>query len=234
MQRLEEMERTAGTIVPSEMETSVNSQGQRSRIARYRADAALKLRGDKTFWLAIPAYQSFTTDGTADNTETFNLSHSVTDTPATQSVVVWLDGDYYGSPDAVDYDADTIDVTDAGTGSTVHVYYISDAPCTLEVRKAVPDSSTRSSQRLYRSNVGLVHGTRQAEQGESLNVGGAPLKGFVAADMTIDVYAKAPYTIRFEDPDGDNTEPTNAMVNLPTIEGRGEVPGLKSAIKDGM
>jgi hypothetical protein len=231
IERLQQAERTPGTIVPAEMDTSVNSQGQRSRIARYRADAAVMLRGDKPFRLALPAYYGDTTDGTADNTETFSLPHSVVDAPATQSVVVWLDGDYYGAPDAVDYQNDTIDVTDAGTGSNLHVYYISDAPATLEIRKAVPDSSTSSSKRVYKTNAALVHGTKQSEQPEYLNIGSTQLGGFVAADMTVDVYVDAPYNVRFSDPDGDGTEPTNAMLNLPVFEGRREIRGLKAAVK---
>ncbi len=90
--------------------------------------------------LAIPAYQQETTNATADDSEQFNLGHSVTDTPVTQPVVVWLDGEYYGTPDSVDYDNDTVTVTDSGTDSTVHIYYISDAAASLETarRRATP------------------------------------------------------------------------------------------------
>lgn len=231
MQRLRQTDRRPSHIVPDDMETTVTSQGQRSRLGRYRADTAVMLRGGKPFRIAVPAYYGDTTDGSAGDTETFNLPHSVVDTPATQSVVVWLDGDYYGAPDAVDFDADTIDVTDPSTNSNLHVYYISDAPATLEIRKAVPDSTTSSSQRVYQANTGLVHGTQQTEQPERLSVGGSPLHGFVASDMTVDAYIKAPYTVRWTDPDGDGTEPTNAMLNLPIMEGRAEVSGLKAAIK---
>lgn len=231
MERLRQTDRRPSHIVPDDMDTSVTSQGQRSRLGRYRADTAVMLRGDKPFRIAVPAYYGDTTDGSAGDSETFDLPHSVVDTPATQSVVVWLDGDYYGEPDAVDYDADTIDVTDPDTNSNLHVYYISDSPATLELRKAVPDSTTSSSQRVYQANTGLVHGTKQTEQPEFLSVGGSPLHGFVASDMTVDAYIDAPYTVRWTDPDGDGTEPTNAMLNLPIMEGRAEVSGLKAAIK---
>jgi len=230
MQRIRATDRRSDHIVPSEMDTQVSSQGQRSRIARFRAETALMLRPDKPFRLAVPAYYGGTTDGTAGDAETFSLPHSVVDTPATQSVVVWLDGDYYGAPDAVDYANDTIDVTDPGTNSNLHVYYISDVPATLEVRKAVPNSSTSSSQRCYKSNTGLVHGTKQTEQAEFLNVQSTALNAYVASDMTVDVYIKAPYTVRFEDPDGDGTEPTNAMLNLPVFTAASEIRGLKQAV----
>jgi len=230
-QRLQQTDRRPSHIVPDDMDISVTSQGQRSRLGRYRADTAVMLRGGKPFRIAVPAYYGDTTDGNAGDSETFTLPHSVVDTPATQSVVVWLDGDYYGAPDSVDYANDTIDVTDPNTNSNLHVYYVSDAPATLELRKAVPDSTTSSSQQVYQANTGLVHGTQQTEQPEFLSVGGSPLHGFVAADMTVDAYIKAPYTVRWTDPDGDDTEPTNAMLNLPIMEGRSEVAGLKAAIK---
>ncbi|MEA5388341.1 hypothetical protein VB779_15715 [Haloarculaceae archaeon H-GB11] len=234
MERLQRASRQPGHIAPDDMDTSVNSQGQRSEIGTYRAGTAHMLRRDRPFRVAIPAYESDTTNGTADDTETFGLSHSVVDTPATQSVVVWLDGTYYGTPDSVDYDADEIDVTDSGTNSTVHIYYISDEPATLELRKSVPSSTTDGSQQVYKSNVGLVHGTRQTEQAEYLDVEGTPMHPWLGTDMTLTAYIEAPYTVRWTDNDGDGTEPTNALLNVPAFIGQSEVAGLTTAVKQDM
>ncbi|KAA9399675.1 hypothetical protein [Haloarcula sp. CBA1129] len=235
MERLDNASRQPGHITPDEMETAVNSQGQRSRIGRYRATTAHMLREGRSnpLKLAIPAYESFATNATADDTETFNLGHSVTDSPVTQAVVVWLDGEYYGTPDSVDYDADTIDVTDTGTESTVHVYYISDAAASLEIRKAASNADT-GSQRVYTGNLGLVHNAPQIEQPEYLRLTQTPLHNWVGTDMTVDVYLDAPYTVRWTDNDGDGTEPTNALLHVPAMVGQSEINGLTSAVSADM
>lgn len=231
MNRLADARRQPGHITPDEMDKSVNSQGQRSRIGRYRATTAHMLREGRQnpLKIAVPAYESFTTNATADDTETFNLAHSVTDTPVTQPVVVWLDGTYYGTPDAVDFDADTIDVTDSGTASNVHVYYISDAAASLEIRKAASNADT-GSQRVYTGNLGLIHEAPQIEQPEYLRLNQTPLHPWIGTDMTVDVYLDAPYTVRWTDNDGDGTEPTNALLHVPAMIGQSEISGLTSAV----
>jgi len=232
--RLQQTNRNTGTIVPDDMDTSVNSQGQRSEIGEYQAQTATLLRPGMPLRVAVPAYYGDTTNATADDTETFTLPFSVVDAPVTQSVVVWLDGTYYGTPDSVDYGANEITVTDSGTGSNLHVYYISDAAATLELRKSVPSSSTSGAQQVYKSNLALVHPTKQTEQPEDLDVNDTELHPWLGTDMTLTAYIEAPYTVRWTDPDGDGTEPTNAMLNVPAMIGANEVPGLTSAVKQDM
>ncbi|MBX0322469.1 hypothetical protein EGH21_05435 [Halomicroarcula sp. F13] len=235
-QRLERTNRQPGHITPGKMDTQVNSQGQRSEIGSYRLDTAHYLRQgrDNALKVAVPAYEGKTSDGTADNTETFTLSHDVTDTPVTQSVVVWLDGTYYGTPDSVDYTNNTIDVTDPGTGSNVHIYYVAADAASLEIRKVDPGESTSQSQRVYSGNLGLVHQSPQLEQPEYMTLNDGEMHPWVAADQQLVAYVDAPYTIRWTDPDGDGTEPTNALLHVPVLRGSREVPGLRSAIIAGM
>ena len=223
-------------ITPSEMDTSVNSQGQRSRIARLTATTAHMLRDgrENPLRVAIPAYEGVTSNATAGEPETFSLTHSVTDSPVTQSVVVWIGSDYYGTPDAVDYDADEITVTDDGTENNVHVYYVSDESASLELRKSVPKSSSEGSQQVYSDNLALVHPSPQQEQPETLDLGKTPLQSWVGTDMTLDLYIDAPYTVRWTDPDGDETTPTNALFGIPVRIGDREVAGLTSAVKADM
>jgi len=235
-QRLRAVSRQPGHITPEDMDTSVNSQGHRSRIGRFTASTAHMLRQgrENPMRVAVPAYYGDTTNGTADDSETFTLPQSIVDAPVTQSAVVWIGSEYYGSPDAIDYDADEITVSDPGTNNTLHVYYITDRAATLEIRKSVPQSSSDGSQRVYNENLGLVHGTPQQEQPEFLSLGQTPLQGWVGTDMTLDVYVDAPYTIRWTDPDGDGTEPTNALLNIPAMVGSAEVAGLTSTVKQDM
>jgi len=217
-------------------QTSANVSGQRSRIARLRVDTLYRLHSGRgnPMRVAIPAYESFTTDGTADNTETFSLSNDVLDAPVTEAVDVWLDGSHYGTPDAVDYDANTIDVTDSGTASTVHVFYTAADAANLELVKSTPNAGSNSSQELYNEQLRLVHQTEQQEQPEFLTLNQTPLQEWIAEDMALDVYITAPYTVRFEDPDGDGAIATNALLNIPAHEGKDTVPGMASAVRADM
>ena len=212
-------------------QTKANSMGQRSRIGRIRADTPLRILEGRSHPLrvAIPAYESFTTDGAADDQESFTLSHDVTETPNTAPVDVWLDGTHYGAPDSVDYDTGDITVTDPEANSTVHVFYVSGKAATLEVEKA--DGGAKSKQQtLYRANTALVHATDQSEQPE--HFGFSTLwDSFIATDMTLDVYLDAPYVARFEDPDGDGARATNALLDFTTMKGTDSVAGLKQAVR---
>jgi len=231
IERLQNAKRQTGHIVPDDMATSVNSQGQRSEIAEFRATTAHMLRSGRSnpLKLAIPTYEKKTSDGTAGNTETFSLTHSITETAVTQDVVVWINGTYYGAPDAIDYANDTIDVTDDATGNRIHVYYISDAAASFELRKAAANADT-GSQRLYSANLGLVHPSPQIEQPEYMELNQTRLHPFVGADMTVNAYVDAPYTVRWTDNDGDGTEATNALLHIPAQIGQSEVRGLTSAV----
>ncbi|MHB9287360.1 hypothetical protein ACKVMT_10020 [Halobacteriales archaeon Cl-PHB] len=227
---------TQRRIGPGRFEPSAGTAGSRERVARYRAGSLFALRESRAhpFKVAVPAYESFTSDSTGGNTETFTLSHSLTDPAHTQAVSVWIGGSYYGTPDSLDTSNDTIDVTDSGTSNTVHVFYTSDAGATLEVRKAAPSSSTKASQGLYEENLALVHNTDQDDQPEAFDLGETPLQDMVGTDMTLDVYVDAPYTVRFTDPDGDGAEATNALLSVPTMETGASVEGLPSVIKADM
>ena len=234
---LQAVGRDRRNLGPRDFEWSVNSMGKRSRIARLRADVAHKLLGresDRPLELALPAYESLgPTDGSAGDTETFTLSHGLLDCPNTQNVVVWLDGDYYGTPDAVN--GSDIDVTDSGTNSTVHVFYIPNKAGTIEIEKAT-EGSTDTSKNLKTVSVKTLHRKNLSEQPEFFRFtdGSDPLEAFVAGDMTLDVYADVPYVTRYEDPDGDGAVATNALLNLSAYQGRDVVPGLKGAVTDAM
>lgn len=235
-QRLQDVARTPGTFSPATAtETQANTTGEESRIVRHRVDTVVRLRQGRRhpFRVSLPTYEALgPTDGTADNTETFNLSRSVIQSPNTEDVVVWLDGDYYGQPDAVDYANDTIDVADAGTGSTVHVYYMVDSPATLTVRKVTPGGDTKEP--LYEKNLMTVHQKNQNEDPEYFSLTASEWQEFVASDMTLDVFVQAPYPIQFTDDNGDGTEPTNALLHMPVEEGQDTVAGLQAQIKQDM
>lgn len=234
-----ELSSTPGHITPRDLRreasTSVNTVGDRSKVAEWTLDVVHRIQGgqENRFPVAIPAYESFTSDGSADNTETFNLSHSVIDTPVTEDAIVYLDGEYYGEPDAIDYGADSIDVTDPNTGSTVHVWYISDEAATLEIGKETPSAKTSSKQELYSAPLNLVHQTNQAEQNEYFTFSDDPFEPYIADDMTLNVYVKAPYEVRFE-AEGGAATPDNMLLNIPVEKGKGTVEGFANFIANRM
>ncbi|GGL57928.1 hypothetical protein [Halocalculus aciditolerans] len=233
--RVQNAQGTPGELAQDDFETQASTPGQSSRVARLRADYWHRIRSGRSnpFRVAIPAYEGFTSDGTADNTETFSLSHELVETPNTQDVVVWLDGTYYGTPDAIDYDANTVDVTDSGTDSNVHVWYIVDEAASLSVRKAAPSGTTSASKEIESVSLSRMHLGNQFEQPEYFSFS-TELEGYLATEITLDVYVNAPYEVRFEDPDGDGASATNLLLSIPVERGSETIPGLKSAVKADM
>lgn len=217
--------------------TPVNATGERSKIAELTLDTPLRLKSGRRspFRVAIPAYEKLgPTDGTTDNSETFNLSHSIVDSPVTQDAVVYLDGNLYGAPDSIDYANDSIDVTDPNTASDVYVFYISDAAATLSLYKAIPNSETSNSQRLWKNQLARLHEQEQSKQPEFFTFSDRSWKPYLASDMKLRVYIDAPYEVRFEDPDGHGNTATNILLNIPTEQAQRTVPGLISTIKASM
>lgn len=235
MDRLAEADVRNTSLSPRQFETATNSQGSTSAIATLIADTALALRTGRSnpLRIAIPAYQSFETAGDGSE-QTFTVTHNLVESPDTQDVVVWFDGEYQGSPTAVDHDADEFTIDGPGAQQTVHAYYISGKAATFEIRKKTPSAKQTANAKLYEANLGLVHQANQSEQPEFLSLNDSPLERFVASDMELAARIKAPYQVRWSDPDGDGTEPTNALLQLPAQKANREIEGLGSAISADM
>ena len=220
-----------------EGKTPVNATGERSKIAELTLDTPLRLKSgrDNPFRVAVPAYEKLgPTDGSAGDSETFNLSHEIVESPVTQDAVVYLDGSLYGAPDSIDYANNSIDVTDPNTGSAVHVWYITGEAATLSLYKAIPNSETSNSQRLWKNQLARLHEQEQSKQPEFFNFPGRSWKPYLASDMKLRVYINAPYEVRFEDPDGHGNTATNMLLNIPTEQAQRTVPGLISTVKASM
>jgi hypothetical protein len=235
VEALRETPATPGNLTPR----TFSEQGQQSaatsdaeeEIATLKAPAPLVVRTGQRFEVSLPAYEQFSTNGTAGDTETFNLSHSIVDTPNTENLVLWEAGTYIGAEgavDAIDYDANTFDYTDDGTNTTLHVWYISEASADLTVRKVT--SSENSQQGLYDGNLRLVHNTNLSEQPETPDANRTKLNRVIATDMEVEVLLDAPYTFRWEDPDGDGAEPTNLLFSFPVNRAKRDIPGLEDPV----
>lgn len=235
MDRLAEARVRPTTLSPRQFETSTNSQGSLSEVAALVADTALALRTGRSnpFRVAIPAYESFTTAGDGSD-QTFTVMHDLVECPDTQDVVVWFDGAYQGSPQSIGHDANEFTVSGPGEAVTVHAYYISGKAATFQLRKKTPSAKQSASAKLYEANLGLVHQANQSEQPEYLSLNESELQRFLASDMELTARLKAPYQVRWSDPDGDDTEPTNALLQVPAQKSNGEIEGLTSAISADM
>jgi hypothetical protein len=223
-----------GTVSPkklrNEAQTSPATTTDRERIARLKVTRPLVVRGDKRFQVAVPAYESFSTNGTAGDTETFDLGHSLIEQPNTQNLVVWNGSSYVGGEgalDAVDYGAGTFDYSDPGTNNTLHVWYMSGAHSELEIEKIT--SNENNQQGLFTGSLSLIHQRNQSEQPVSPDVGKTDLNPAVDTDMYVDVYLKSRYTFKWSAAGGDAT-PTNLLFSFPVERKQREIPGLDDAV----
>jgi len=212
-----------------DFETVVNQTGSQSDILTLQAETVLALQ-EGELQVSIPAYETYTTDGTAGNTETVSLSHDLVDSPNTQSVVLYENGSRV-SPDSVDYANNTLDYTDDGTGNTLHIYYIVGDAATLTIEKRVPGGKTDQSETLKTLNVGITNQKDQQEDPISLRFNSSWLERYLATDMELVVTLDAPYTCRFEE-STDGTEATNALFHTTAQQGSKRAPGLLKAIRE--
>lgn len=235
MERLDDANVRNTALAPRQFDTSTNSQGSLSDIATLVADTAIALRTGRSnpLRIVVPAYQSFTTAGDGSD-QTFSVTHDLTECPDTQDVVVWFDGEYQGSPKSVNHDTNEFTVSGPGSAVTVHAYYVSGKAATFELRKKTPSAKTSNSEKLYEANLGLIHDANQSEQPEFLELNESTLQRFLASDMELNARLEAPYQVRWTDPDGDGTEPTNALLQVPAQKSNGEIEGLTSAISADM
>jgi hypothetical protein len=214
--------------------TSVTTPGQRSRLARIEAPAARALLPGKNnpFKLALPAYEGKTTDGTADNAETFSLSYNLIESPNTTDLVLYEGGERV-SPDSVDYGANSFDYTSAGTGTSLHVFYTTDAAGEIQLIKSAPDGKADSSLEI--DSVAAHHLARQdqVDQPYTLTFDSGH-EGFVPTDFALEIYVEATYPVALEDPDGDGATADNALYQLPVNKAQGSIPGLRGAVRDAM
>jgi hypothetical protein len=211
-----------------------NTTGQESVVADIEADRPVALRDDKDadLTLVVPAWETFSTDATADNTETFNLSNNLTDSPSTASLVLWEDGTVV-QPDSVDHANDAFDYTSSGTDTTLDVFYVPRDPADVHLKKVVSDGAVSIGQNVYEENTAILHSRDQAEQPTEVDVSGSDLERYIPRKSNLQLSVDAPYTVRFEAPARANGTPraTNAIVSVPKFQTEQNVPGLLQAVK---
>jgi hypothetical protein len=216
-----------------DFDLSNGGSGQRSRIATFEAESTLSLRRDAPMRLMFIEVEEFTTDGTADNTETFTLSNNLIETVNTADLVLYDDGTRV-QPDAVDYGAESFDYTDSATGSTLHAYYVARDPVKVEIERRAPRAQGAVQDVVFDDVTSILHERNQNKEPPEFDFD-HPLDSIVPRKWYIDVYAEGPVGFDWDD-DGTNnpqdTEATNALLSLPVNRAKQDVPGLAQAVRE--
>jgi hypothetical protein len=182
--------------------------------------------------IGLMAYEEKTTDGTADDSEIFSLSHEpvesgVTDTP----LVLYEEGVGRVFPDSVDYGANEFTYTSGGTNNTLGVFYASGRQAQVLVQKRAPNGVKET---LWTGDLGLLHLRDHAKDPVTINLTDSYWQALVPSDWHLEVVVNAPYTVRWaKDVDGDGTDETatNALLNIPVRKARDTIDGLSTAVR---
>ncbi|WP_323192849.1 hypothetical protein [Halostella sp. PRR32] len=211
-----------------------NTTGEESVVADLQAERPVALRDDKDadLKLVIPAWESFSTDGTGGNTETFNLSNDIIDSPSTVSFLLYEEGSLVDA-DSVDYANNSFTYTDDGTNNTLDVFYVPRTPADVRLKKVISDGTTSIGQDVYEENTAILHSRDQAEQPTEVDVSSSELERYIPRKSNLQLIVNADYTVRFEAPERTNGVPkaTNAILSVPKFQTESNVPGLQQAVK---
>lgn len=231
LDRLENTPATRDRLTKADFTFYTGTANDRSKIADFKLNRLVAVREGVSFDLSITAVETFTTDGTASNTETFNLSNDIVDSEAVADSLILYEGNSEVSADSVDYANNTFDYTDDGTANTLTAFYTSGDQARVEVEKASPNGV---SETLFAGDVGTIHRRDQNRDPLTFDFNLGPLQPVAPGDFTIEVYVDAPYQAAFTyDATGDstNTPATNSLLDIPIKGARGPVSGVAKAVR---
>lgn len=234
VQALQNTPGDAKALSRRQMDLSDGTADERTEVASFRADVPFAVREGAAARLMFVAGEEFTTDGTADNTETFNLANNVVETSNTENVVLYEGGSRV-QPDSVDYSADSFDYTDDGTGNTLHVFYTARDPGAVTIEKVAPKTSSQVSKELADDATSALADRDQNKEPVEFEFT-HPLEGVVPMNWTLKIYVDAPFAVRWDDsglanPNDPNDVASNAIIDLPIYQFERSVPGLEKAVK---
>lgn len=217
----------------SDFDLSNGTAGERSEVASLKARTPLRVREGVAARLVLFTAERFQTNGTAGDTETFNLSHDAVDTDNATPFVLY-EGDTRVSADAVDYAANTFDYTDDGTANDLTAFYVPRDPGQVTVEKVAPSGQASLSETLHETDTRRLAVTNQNKEPPEFDFLNA-LEGVVPKNWRLKVYVDGPAPIRWDDSDFGTSygvEATPAALSAPVHRYRKTVPGLESAVKE--
>jgi hypothetical protein len=217
------VDRARDTLTKADFDLSAGAPGTRERIASAKVNRPHAIRSGVPVDMGIMALQTYTADGGAP--ETFNLSHDLVESGATdRDVIVYVDGTRT-EPASVDYDANTVDVATTADDD-VGIYFASGTQALVEVVKTAPNGVDET---LWTGDIGLWHMRDHGKEPVEFSLNRHYWEPFVPTDWTLDIYVRAPYTARWSkdiNGDGNQEEAINSLIGIPVNQASEEIPGL--------
>ena len=227
LNRLNDIPTSRDTLTRADFEASPYSGGdEETAILEYQARQPLAVRDGARYRIVPVVRETFSTDGTADNSETFNLGSNLIDSDVSEDVVLY-DAGSRAQPDSVDYTADSFDYSSPNTDSTLTVYYVAATQATLKLKKVGPGGS--NSETLVQHDIGIINRRDPNRDPLEFNLNLSPLQGTVPTDWSLEWRISGPFNSGW-DPENDPT-PVNFLVSLPINRANvSEVEGLASEV----
>ncbi len=214
-------------LTQSDFDLSANETGNRSRVATRKAIRPVVVRENARYDVNIPAYQSYTTDGAAGDTETINLDHNVIDADGVSEDVVVFEGGADATADVtVDYAANTVDLANTDADASVDIWYMTDAQARLEIRKTAPSNYYAD---LDERDAGMVNLRDQSRDPLTFEFSD-PFGGAIPTDWRLEIYIDAPYPVKWSGT-GD-AKPRNALISVPIHRKNNELDPLETVVKN--
>lgn len=229
--RLQQTPATNQRLRRSDFDLGAANANQRSRIARFEADSPIAFR-DGTLRLAFTVAEQFTTDATAGNVETFNLSNDALNSRNTTNFILY-EGGAQVAADAVDYAADSFDYTDDGTGNVLTAFYVARDPVGVEIEKVAPKAQGSVSEVVYDDVTATLHARDQNREPPEWDFN-SPLQAVVPRKWYVDVYADGDPALALTDENKNSPQgvtAVNAVISLPIRRASQDVPNLGRAVK---
>ena len=173
--------------------------------------------------LDLVAYESFPSDSTTGDTDTFDLNHYPMESPSVaEGVVLYAGGERVADADfSVDFAANTLDYSGDETANDLHVFYTSAQQARYEIRKVAPNGTT---EKLDEGDFSLV--LRQDANKDPLAFEfDHPLQGVLPAYWRLQIRVDGPYVVRWTADAADGTARADQMLaDLPVNIADREAP----------
>ncbi len=199
-----------------------------STVAEVKPKRAFAFRPE-AYDLDIPAYESFPSDATTGDTDTFDLSYFPMQSPdAAENVVVYEGGVKTPKADySVDYDANTLDYTGDETANDLHVWYFSAMQANVSVRKVAPNGTY---EHLDRADLSLVNAQNTNEDPLEFEFDHA-LQPVVPAYWKAQIRVDAPYPVKWEVDAADGTARADQLLtDVPINRADRDLPDFVSDV----
>jgi hypothetical protein len=233
LEELQDLDAENQRLRKADFDLTDATANQRSKVAEYQPDLPLALREDADMRIAFVAGEEFTTDGTGGNTETFNLSNDIVDSPNATDLVLYDSGSRV-QPDSVDHATDSFDYTNPDASQdTLHAFYVARNPGTVEIEVVSPKAQGNVSKTVYDDVTSIIAERNQNKEPLEFDFDDA-LEGLIPARWNLQVYVDAPFAVRWDDgglATSNGDEAVNAIVSMPVRRAHNNVEGLGQAVK---